>query len=132
VTGDPQAHPSHEVLIVDDNDDARETLAVLLKTHGFDVASAWSAEDALRHFRQGFRPCVAILDLRMPGMDGWALWERMRIDAELAKVPVVIVSAFADEEERAREHGVCGFFVKPVDSADIIAAVERYCPRRSQ
>jgi CheY-like chemotaxis protein len=127
---DPEAHPSHQVLIVDDNDDARESLALLMKMHGFDVAPAWSAEDALRHFRQGFRACIVVLDLRMPGMDGWAFWDRMRIDPDLAKIPVLIVSGLAGEAERARERGVCQFLVKPADPADIVAAVERHCRSR--
>src|SRR2546423_1899791 len=97
----------HQVLIVDDNDDARETLAVLLRAHGFQVAPAWSAEDALRHFRDGFRPCTMFLDLRMPGMDGWALYEAMRGDPKLATIPVVVVTGCVDEITRAPNHDVC-------------------------
>jgi CheY-like chemotaxis protein len=124
------SHPAHQVLIVDDNDDARETLARLLRMHGFTVAPAWSAEDALRHFRQGFRPCIVILDLRMPGMDGWAFHDRMRLDPDLATIPVAIVSGHAEEENRARERGACQFMLKPADPTMLIAAVDRHCTGR--
>jgi len=112
---------------VDDDDDARETLAVLLRAHGFEVASAWSAEDALRHFREGFRPCIAILDLRMPGVDGWGLYDRMSEDPDLARVPVIIVSGYFVEMARAAQRSACHFLLKPADPAAVVAAVEQHC-----
>jgi CheY-like chemotaxis protein len=120
---------SHAVLLVDDYDDTREALAALLRNAGFAVTTAWGAEDALRHFREGFRPCIALLDLRMPGMDGWALWDRMRaeVDPSIARVPVAIVSGDIDERERAREVGIREFLSKPVSPDDLIAVVERHC-----
>jgi CheY-like chemotaxis protein len=120
---------SHAVLLVDDYDDTREALAALLRNAGFAVTTAWGAEDALRHFREGFRPCIALLDLRMPGLDGRALWDRMRaeVDPSIARVPVAIVSGDIDERERAREVGIREFLSKPVNPDDLIAVVERHC-----
>jgi CheY-like chemotaxis protein len=122
---------SHAVLLVDDYDDTREALAALLRNAGFAVTTAWGAEDALRHFREGFRPCIALLDLRMPGMDGWALWDRMRAEADpsISRVPVAIVSGDIDEHERAREVGIREFLQKPVNPDELIAVVERHCAR---
>ena len=122
----------HQVLLVDDNDDTREGLAAILRGTGFTVASAWSAEDALRQFREGFRPCIALLDLRMPGMDGWALWQRMQEepDPAIARVPVVIVSGDIEQHERALAAGVREFLQKPVTPEQLVAVVERYCERR--
>ena len=120
---------SHVVLLVDDYDDTREALAALLRSAGFTVTSAWGAEDALRHFREGLRPCIALLDLRMPGMDGWGLWDRMRAESDpsVARVPVAIVSGDVDERERAREVGIREFLAKPVNPDELIAVVERHC-----
>jgi DNA-binding NtrC family response regulator len=132
VAGDrePGTHPTHQVLIVDDNDDARDTLGRLLEMHGFTVAPAWGGEDALRHIREGFRPCAVILDLRMPGMDGWALYDRLREEPDLASVPVVIVSGHVDEMMQAENRSACQFFMKPANPDALIAAVEEHCERR--
>jgi CheY-like chemotaxis protein len=124
---------AHNVLLVDDTDDIREAFAEILRANGFTVATAWSAEDALRQFREGLRPCIALLDLRMPGMDGWGLWQRMQeeTDPTIARVPVVIVSGDPEEHERARVAGVREFLPKPVDPEQLVAVVERYCERRA-
>ncbi len=122
-------HRVHSVLIVDDYDDVRVALATLLSLHGFDVATARSAEDALRQFGIGLRPCTVLLDLRMPGMDGWALWQRMQADPELARIPVIIVSGDLAQRARARQLGVREFLEKPVKPTRILAAVERQCWR---
>ena len=126
----PVAH-RHRVLLVDDYDDTREVLATVLRRSGCDVDTAWGGEDALRQFREGFRPCVALPDLRMPGMDGWKLWTRMReeSDPSIARVPVVIVTGDIEQHERARAAGVREFLRKPVKPDELVAVVERCCER---
>jgi CheY-like chemotaxis protein len=118
---------THHVLVVDDHDDARDTLARALLKHGITVHAAWSGEDALRHFREGFRPCTVVLDLRMPGMDGWALWDRMRNDPALQDIPVIVVSGYPDEEHGARDRGVAEFFAKPAPVDGLVAAIHEHC-----
>ncbi len=120
--------PHHQVLLVDDNDDLREAYATLLRVEGFDVAPAWGVEDAYRQLRQGFRPCTILLDLKMPGMDGWAFLDRARLEPHLHDVPVIIVSAEIGEAERAAERS-CEFLLKPVDAAALLAAIGRHCRR---
>lgn len=123
--------PAHQVLIVDDNDDIRDAMAELLRVEGFRVAPAWSVEDALRQLRQGFRPCVVLLDLQMPGMDGFAFLDRVRIEPHLADVPIIIVSGHREAEARARERA-CEFLFKPVDPRALVEAIGRHCRRHGQ
>ena len=118
----------HQVLVVDDDENMREALATLLAIHGFDVAPAWGVEDAYRRLRHGFRPCVVLLDLHMPGMDGWAFLDRVRIEPHLADVPVVIVSSDDSEKQRARRTA-CDFLVKPVQPEQVLEAIARHCRR---
>jgi len=125
-----ETYPAHRVLVVDDYDDTRDALAAMMGSAGFQVESAWGAEDALRHLRAGFRPCVALLDLRMPGMDGWALWDRMKADPELADIAVVLVSGDMVECQRAEALGVRALMTKPIEPDALIAAVERHCHHR--
>jgi len=117
---------THQVLIVDDEDDVRQALATLLRSEDFDVAVASGVEDAYRQIREGFRPCVVLLDLHMPGLDGWVFLDRMGSERGLTDVPVVIVSGKVDQQGRAVARGY-DFLVKPLDAQTIIAAVECHC-----
>ena len=117
---------THHVLVVDDEDDVRESMARFLRLEGFVVAAASGVEDAYWQIREGFRPCVVLLDLHMPGLDGWAFLDRMGVERCLTDVPVVIVSGKVDQQARAVARG-CDFLVKPLDAETIIAAVECHC-----
>ena len=123
----------HRVLLVEDYDDTREAFAAELRGAGCDVRDAWGGEDGLRHLRQGFRPCVALIDLRMPGVDGWTMWDRMRHDSDptIANTSVVLVSGDPMEQARVRAAGIREFVPKPLDGDALIAAVERYCGRHA-
>jgi CheY-like chemotaxis protein len=118
----------HQVLVIDDHDDTRDVFKAMLQAAGFDVSATWSAYAAYQEMRRGFCPCVALIDLHMPGMDGFAFLDRIRIEPHLATVPVVFVSGDADEEAEARRRG-CDFLLKPIERRDFIAAVDRHCHR---
>jgi CheY-like chemotaxis protein len=120
-------------LLVDDYDDTREAFAAALRAAGYDVRDAWSGEDGLRQLREGYRPCVALIDVRMPGMDGWTMSARMHGDADatIASASVVLVSGDPVEQARARAAGIREFLPKPLDGDALIGAVERYCGQRA-
>jgi CheY-like chemotaxis protein len=115
--------PTSEVLVVDDNEEVRESLMLLLMMHGYRVSGASSGFGALRKLQDGLRPSLVLLDLRMPGMDGWAVWDHMRSDPALAAIPVVVVSGEAEERQRAVASGVRRFVAKPVDPGKLLAVV---------
>jgi DNA-binding NtrC family response regulator len=117
---------AHQVLVVDDEDDVREAIAAILSLEGYAVAAASGVDDAFRQIRDGFRPCVVLLDLHMPGLDGWVFVERMRSERSLVDVSVVIVSGTVDQQARAVARGY-DFLVKPMDGQTIIAAVKCHC-----
>ena len=123
----------HTVLLVEDYDDTREAFAAELRGAGCDVHDAWSGEDGLRQLREGFRPCVALIDVRMPGMDGWTMSYRMRSDDDqaIANTSVVLVSGDPDEQARARAAGIRQFLAKPPKERALIGAVERFCRHRA-
>lgn len=123
----------HKVLLVEDYDDTREAFAAELRGAGCDVRDAWGGEDGLRQLREGFRPCVALIDVRMPGMDGWTMSDHMRRDpdATIASTSVVLVSGDPAAQARARAAGIREFLAKPLDHDALIGAVERYCGRRA-
>ena len=117
----------HQILVVDDNEDVRESFVMLLMMHGYRATGASSGFGALRLLRDGLRPRVVVLDLRLPGMDGWTVWDHMLGDPALAKIPVVVVSGDVEECRRAEERGLRNFLRKPVDPQTLLGAIAQLC-----
>jgi len=122
-------HRRHLVLVVDDFDDTRNAIVDMLLTTGFDAVGAASGSIALDLFQAGMRPCVVLLDVRMPEMNGWEVWERMKAHPELESTAVVILSGEPADDARALSVGIREFLRKPIDGRQLIAAVERHCDR---
>ncbi|MEZ4235439.1 MAG: response regulator [Myxococcota bacterium] len=120
--------PDHPVLVVDDEADARGILAMLLEMEGLPVRTARDGLEALELMREGLRPCVVLLDLMMPRLDGWGLVRAMR-DDQLTEVPVVLLSGVADLEGSAADLGVAAALTKPVDVDRLLDMVRAYCGR---
>ena len=114
---------SGKVLVVEDDDDIRECLADVLSEEGYTVETAENGREALQLLRR-FRPCVILLDLMMPVMDGWELLGELRSDGDWATLPVVVVSAA--NETKAPE-GVRQYLRKPVPINILLHAVKSYC-----
>ncbi len=123
-------HHHHAVLVVDDYDDGREAIVVMLTTAGFETVGAASGSLALDMLQGGLRPCVILLDVWMPGIDGWELWDRLKAHDELSRVAVVLLSADFADHERAKAVGIREFLRKPIDRSQLMAAVERHCSRQ--
>jgi CheY-like chemotaxis protein len=114
------------VLLVDDEPDAREVVARLLKDFGASVTSAGSGAEALA-LSERERPDILISDIGMPGMDGYELLRRMRASADpkAGRIPAVALTAFARSEDRTRAL-LAGFLVhvsKPVQPSELVATV---------
>ena len=109
------------VLLVDDDIDILKALRAVLEDEGYEVLDAADANEALPLLRSNPPPDVILLDLMMPQMDGWALLQHMRENADVPKIPVVIMSA-------ARGAGALiepslKFLKKPLDVATLLDAV---------
>ncbi len=121
---------SPKLLIVDDD---RLVLAMLskgLKNAGYTVAQASSGEQALT-IRDSFQPDLAVLDISMPGMSGLTLATRL---TETNPIPFIFLTAYADEEtvREATRCGAIGYLVKPVDTAQLIPAIEAGLARATE
>jgi CheY-like chemotaxis protein len=117
---------SKKLLLVEDEDDIRESLTLLLELRGYKVDSAANGREALSVIRKNSLPCMVILDLNMPLMDGWQLREVMLRDPELSEVPVVIVSGVG-KHKTATQLAAVGHFTKPVDLKTLFALLEQHC-----
>jgi CheY-like chemotaxis protein len=113
-------------LVVDDNCDAAALLAVLLQLEGHEVQTAASADEALDRAEQ-FRPEVVLMDLEMPGIDGFEASRRIRAQPWGNTVLIAALTGWGGEaaRRRAREAGVDLHFIKPVDTASLLAIVAR-------
>lgn len=116
------------VLIVEDDPDVRESLRGVVLDEGYCVAEAGDGRQALEYLRAHANPCVMILDLMMPVMDGWQLLAAMKDDAALGRIPVVVVSASSvDKLQTAQTLGAVALLRKPVHLDALLEAVERFC-----
>jgi PAS domain S-box-containing protein len=121
------ARSPRRILVVDDNQDAAETLAQLLRLGGEEVRTTDNGEDALA-IGPEFRPHVAILDLGMPDIDGYELAQRIRRQRWGTGVLIVALSGWGQEEDkvRSREAGFDHHLTKPVSPDDLEQVLEHY------
>jgi CheY-like chemotaxis protein len=108
--------PKRKILVVDDNRDAADTLAHLLRTLGHEVEIAYDGSLAVAIARR-LRPDIILLDLALPSLDGYRVAEEIKADPASNKTLIVAVTGLASEQDRARAHavGIDVYLVKPVD-----------------
>lgn len=120
------------ILVVDDDEPAREALKAVLEAEGGLVATAASAPAALQ-LADEWHPDVMIADIAMPVMDGFALVEHLRLRApdHGGRVPVLAVTGYmsADDQTRASEAGFQAYLIKPIDPAELIATIKALLTR---
>jgi DNA-binding response OmpR family regulator len=116
------------LLIIEDDQDIRESLVEFLEDHGYRVDAARDGREALDHLvRARERPCLIVLDLMMPVMDGQQFRAEQLRDPELSQIPVLLISAYGDVEERASDLGRLPFLRKPFDLEQLLEQVEARC-----
>jgi DNA-binding response OmpR family regulator len=119
---------SGKILIIDDDPDLTLGLAIRLRSNGYEVASAGDAAMALTRVVQE-RPDVIILDLALPGGDGFTVLERLRANQKTALIPVIVLTAKSQSlEDRALRQGAAAFFQKPADNSALLEAIEKCLP----
>jgi CheY-like chemotaxis protein len=118
------------VLLVDDERAIRTICRVNLEGDGLAVTEASEGTEALEEVRRK-RPSLVLLDVMMPGVDGWGVAERLAEDSETRDIPVVFLSARAAREDRlrAQELGAVGYIVKPFDPLDLAGTVREVLER---
>jgi DNA-binding response OmpR family regulator len=118
------ARRSDSVLLVEDDESLRRILSRHLRRIGYRVDEAASAEDATRTLESGTRPGVVVLDLHLPGDNGWDLLRGPALKAA-GSPPVVIASSLTVSPRRLAEFQVAGYLPKPFPLETLVATIER-------
>lgn len=118
--------PGPLILVVDDYQDAREMYAEYLQYSGFRVAEARNGNEAVTQAR-ALRPDLILMDLSLPGMDGWEATRVLKADEETKHIPIVALTghALAGASEGARKAGCDSFVTKPCLPDDLVVEVRR-------
>lgn len=118
--------PPRTVLIVEDDARLRSGLGELLRQNGYEVVAASNGSVALDLLRSRRTADLILLDLRMPGMNGWQLRSELQRDEVLAAIPVVVGSADWNAEAEARTLGAVSCLRKPYSARDLVETVRRF------
>lgn len=114
----------HRILIVDDEQEIRQFLGLVLRDRGYEVVTASGGEEGLARARAD-RPHLVLLDIMMPDIDGWTVLRTLKADQELADIPVAMVTARTEARDRARalKEGATDYIAKPFSLHDLLRRV---------
>jgi two-component system cell cycle response regulator DivK len=118
--------PQARILIADDYDDNRELLRLMLENAGYSVRETRDGRECIAAARAEL-PDIALIDLSMPVLDGWATLRELRADESTRSVACIAVTALAAEQDRQRvlDAGFDAYLAKPYRSRDLLELVER-------
>ena len=113
----------HSILIADDHEDNRELLHLMLRGAGYSVREAKNGSECLELARAE-APDLIVMDLSMPVLDGWGLFEELKMDQTTRGIPCIVVTAHADlDRNRALEKGFTAYVSKPFAAEDLLSTV---------
>ena len=118
---------NHTILVVEDEKELREMMSEALELSGYSVVAAAEGQAALNAIERTESLCLVLLDLLMPGMDGWAFFKEMRARPEYASVPVIVHSS----APASAPQGATRVLQKPVELDRLLDAVHEFCSPRS-
>ncbi len=118
-------HKIESVLVIEDEADIRNFAFRVLELEGYRVLQAGDGNEGLRLVRKNRGISLVLLDLRLPGRDGWVVLQEMKEDPRLSRIPVVVFSALAApwQRKRALGMGAAAYLTKPVDATSLKRAV---------
>jgi len=114
------------ILIIEDEDDIRTFASRVLELEGYQVLQAGDGDEGLKLAR-GNQVVLVLLDLRLPGRDGWAVLSQMKSDPELSSMPVVVFTASAATQQRSQAlaGGAADYLVKPLSATSLRKSIAR-------
>lgn len=114
------------VQVVEDDPDVSEIMEMILRAEGYEVLRAKDGGEALEQLRT-VSPCLILLDLMMPGMNGWEFRSEQLRDPELARIPVVVMTGAGDDAAKVAELQAAAYVKKPVELEELLRVVADHC-----
>jgi two-component system cell cycle response regulator len=113
------------IMVVDDEKDIVYLLRMILEKNGYDVTEAYSGEECLERLKDN-QPDLIVLDVMMPGIDGWETCRRIKANPDTRFIPVIILSVKSQLEDRIKsdEAGAIEHFSKPIEDTGLLKAIE--------
>jgi CheY-like chemotaxis protein len=118
----------HRIFVVDDEEMIRDSIVEFLDDNGYQGVGAADGQEALNKLAAADKlPCLILLDLMMPVMDGRSFREHQLQTPQLAAIPVVVFSAYRDVAKTANDLHAAGHLSKPVKLTDLLRTVQQHC-----
>ena len=123
----------NKILIVDDEPDFAEMIKMRLEANGYDIAVAYDGEEGIERAVRD-KPDMILLDVMMPGMDGFEVLRHLKRRAETRDTPVVMLTAKGESKSMfdGQELGCADYLIKPCDSKELLAVVNRHVTPQSK
>jgi two-component system, cell cycle response regulator DivK len=120
---------SKRILVVEDHEDNRQILRDLLGNAGYDMVEAETGEDGLAA-AAAQRPDLILMDIQLPGIDGYETTRRLKADPALRTVPIIVVTSYAlsGDDIKAHQAGCDAYVTKPYSPRQLLAKIREYLP----
>ncbi len=117
------------IMVVEDQEDNRQILRDLLAGVGYDLIEAWDGEAALTALASQ-RPDLILMDIQLPGIDGYEVMRRIKADPGLRAIPIIAVTSYAlsGDDDKAFKAGCDAYVSKPYSPRQLLAKVREYLP----
>jgi DNA-binding response OmpR family regulator len=125
--------PRRVVVCIEDEPDVSELIRIIVQRQGFDFKAEKTGEKGLATVQQT-KPDLVLLDLMMPGLDGWTVYDRLKADPDTANIPIIVVTARAYYDQRVaqmRTANADNLVTKPFGPAQLIETIDRVLRRSS-
>jgi CheY-like chemotaxis protein len=119
------------IMLVDDDDDIREIVTLILQGEGYRIIGACDGAEALELLTQGERPPLIFLDMMMPVLNGVEFLRKVKADPNLADIPIVVMSGDTAARNTAYSLGAAGCLAKPVELDTLLEFAHRFAPASS-
>ena len=120
---------SKRILVVEDQEDNRRIVHDLLSARGYELIEAITGEDGL-NLAAAEKPDLILMDIQLPGMDGYEVTRRIKANPRLAHIPIIVVTSYAlsGDDKKAFEAGCDGYVTKPFSPRVLLAKIREFLP----
>ena len=120
---------SKRILVIEDQEDNRQIVRDLLSANGYELSEAVTGEEGVASAKRE-RPDLILMDIQLPGIDGYEATRRIKADPELRHIPIIVVTSYAlsGDDQKAFAAGCDGYVTKPFSPRLLLTKIREYLP----